>query len=364
MEARVERGAPAVPAERDGPVVITGGAGFIGTNLAERLLAAGREVVLFDSFARAGVEDNARWLAARHGGRVRIERGDVRDEAAVRRVLRDASAVFHFAAQVAVTTSLDDPLHDFEVNAGGTLRVLEAARRLPSPPPFLTTSTNKVYGALAGLRLEVAGGRYTPTESATRDRGVDERRPLDFHTPYGCSKGAADQYTLDYARAYGLPTLVFRMSCIYGQRQFGTEDQGWVAHLMREVMEGRPVTIYGDGRQVRDVLYVDDLIDAMVLAWSSAERLAGRAFNIGGGPANLLSPLELLDGIAADEGRPAERRFAEWRRGDQRYYVSDTSAFRRETGWAPRIGVREGIGRLRVWLESLRASAQPAGTTA
>ena len=343
------------------PVLITGGAGFIGSNLARRLLDAGEQVVLFDDLSRPGVRRNAEWLREQHGaGQLELEVADVRDAGAVRAAVRRAGAVFHLAAQVAVTTSLTDPIADFEVNARGTLNVLEAARGMTPPPPLVFTSTNKVYGALHDLELRAGAKRYEPEGAEIAAHGIPEHRPLDFHSPYGCSKGAADQYVLDYARTFGLPALVFRMSCIYGPRQFGTEDQGWVAHIALRALRREVVTVYGDGRQVRDVLFVDDLVDAMLLARGAADRLAGRAFNIGGGPAFTLSLLELLEllellGEAHAPGPAVEH--AGWRPGDQRYYVSDSRRFRALTGWAPRVGVRDGVRRLCAWLAGDRPEA-------
>src|ERR687890_2291653 len=266
------------------PILITGGAGFIGTNVAHRLLTQGHQVRVFDNLARPGVEQNLRWLRDTHGNQVEIEIADTRNGEAVRRAVERAARVFHFAAQVAVTTSLTDPLEDFEVNARGTLNLLEALRAQPAPPPMVFTSTNKVYGALDDVGLRRRNQRYEPTDPSLRRTGISENRPLDFHSPYGCSKGSADQYVLDYARTYGLPAIVFRMSCIYGPHQFGTEDQGWVANLLIRAMEGEPIVLYGDGMQVRDVLFVEDLVDAFLLAQRNMDRLSGRAFNIGGGP--------------------------------------------------------------------------------
>ena len=352
---------PSVPADRDGPVLVTGGAGFVGANVSDRLLSEGRDVVVLDAFVRAGVERNARWLAGRHGGRVRFVRGDVRDPGLVENAARGAAAVFHFAAQVAVTTSLDAPRDDFSVNAGGTLNVLEALRAQPDPPPLFFTSTNKVYGCLGGVPLRVRGERYEPDQPALASRGVSEEAPLDFRTPYGCSKGAADQYTLEFARAFGVPAVVFRMSCIYGPRQYGNEDQGWVAHVALCALRGRPVTIYGDGMQVRDLLFADDLVDAFLLAWSDVSRLRARAFNIGGGPSNVVSLLELLRLLEARGVSPESIRFEAWRPGDQRYYASDSGAFRTETGWSPRVTVEEGLDRLCLALEE-QLSDEPEST--
>jgi CDP-paratose 2-epimerase len=343
------------------PVLITGGAGFIGCNLAHRLLSSGSSVILLDNLSRSGVERNLRWLRKTHGEHVQAEIADVRDAGAVLDAVSKARQVFHFAAQVAVTTSLDDPRHDFAVNAGGTLNVLEAIRVQADPPPVVFTSTNKVYGGLADIALEQRGGRYEPRNPNVRTHGVSEDRPLDFHSPYGCSKGTADQYVLDYARSYGLKAIVFRMSCIYGPHQFGTEDQGWVAHFLIRAIEGSPIVLYGDGMQVRDVLFVEDLVDAFLLAQRNMDRYSGSAFNIGGGPANTTSLLELLELIERLHGDSPDIAMQEWRTGDQRYYVSDTRRFQQATGWQPKVGVEEGVRRLYEWL--VRAQSQPAVRT-
>jgi CDP-paratose 2-epimerase len=339
-------------------VLITGGAGFIGTNLAHRLLSSGQPVLLFDNLSRPGVEQNLRWLHETHGKLLQIMIADVRNGEAVRRAVHQASQVFHFAAQVAVTTSLTDPVEDFEINARGTLNVLEAIRSRASPPPLVFTSTNKVYGALEDIGLQERSLRYEPTDPSLRETGVSESRPLDFHSPYGCSKGTADQYVLDYSRTYGLQSIVFRMSCIYGSHQFGTEDQGWVAHFLIRALEGRPITLYGDGRQVRDILAVEDLVDAFLLAQEHMDSETCHAFNIGGGPGNTVSLLELLDTIGELLGQKPEIQLDGWRTGDQRYYVSDTTRFRQATGWTPRVTVQEGLKRLYRWLvESPRREA-------
>ncbi len=339
-------------------VLITGGSGFIGTNLAHAIAAAGRRVRLLDNLSRPGVEQNLRWLKQTHGDRLSIEVADVRDPFAVRRAVAGVEAVFHFAAQVAVTTSLEDPGHDFEVNVRGTLNVLEAARAQEQPPAVLFTSTNKVYGGMTDVPLKRRGLRYEPCDAALSARGFGEDRPLDFHSPYGCSKGAADQYVLDYARSYGLRTAVFRMSCIYGPHQFGTEDQGWVAHFLIRALEDRPITLYGDGMQVRDVLYVEDLARAFLLAERHLDTLAGQAFNMGGGPDNTLSLLELVDLIGELHGAPPRIFYESWRTGDQRYYVSDTARFAAATGWRPRVNVREGVSNLYNWLLESRGLAE------
>jgi CDP-paratose 2-epimerase len=334
--------------------LITGGAGFVGSNLAHRLLSAGRPVTILDNLSRPGVDRNLAWLRELHPQGLDVTIADIRDDDAVADAVARARHVFHFAAQVAVTTSLLDPREDFAINALGTLNVLEAIRARPNPPSVVITSTNKVYGGLEDVTLRLDGQRYAPASPVIAAHGISEERPLDFHSPYGCSKGTADQYVHDYARSYGLKTVVFRMSCIYGQRQFGTEDQGWVAHFLLRALDRKPITLFGDGMQVRDILFVDDLVDAFLLAERNIDRLAGRAFNIGGGPGNVISLLDLLDRIEALDGRRPEVDFEDWRTGDQRYYVSDTRGFQQATGWAPRIGAEDGIERLYRWLRELR----------
>jgi CDP-paratose 2-epimerase len=354
---------PRSSGRRQKHVLITGGAGFIGTNLADRILSSGRPVMVYDDMSRPGVEKNVAWLREQHGERVRVEIADVRNRQSLRSAVRNAEQVFHFAAQVAVTTSLTDPLHDFQVNVGGTLNLLEEIRALESPPPLLFTSTNKVYGGLSDLELERNCTRYQPLDAALRT-GIAEDRPLDFHSPYGCSKGAADQYVLDYARTFGLPAAVFRMSCIYGLHQMGTEDQGWVAHFLIRAIEGKPLILYGDGLQVRDVLFVEDLVDAFLLAQANIHTLSGQAFNIGGGLGNTISLVELLETIGALHGEKPEVRMKDWRPGDQRYYVSDTRRFKAATGWAPKVNVRSGVERLYQWLLESRGLAAPQVITA
>jgi CDP-paratose 2-epimerase len=337
-------------------VLITGGAGFIGTNLADRLLRQGRRVILFDNLSRSGVERNVQWLSRQHGDHLQVEVGDTRDARAVARVARSATQVFHFAAQVAVTTSLVDPVEDFEVNTRGTLNVLEALRDRPDPPPLVFTSTNKVYGNLEDLELDVADSRYVPANPQVRAHGISEGRCVSFHSPYGCSKGAADQYVLDYARTFKVPAAVFRMSCIYGPHQCGTEDQGWVAHFLIRSLHGAPITVYGDGLQVRDALFVEDLVDAFQLAQTHMDRVSGQAFNIGGGPSNTTSLVELLDQIEALHGERPEIEFDGWRAADQRYYVSDTRRFRAATGWRPKVDLCTGLRTLYEWLTGTLAS--------
>ena len=333
--------------------LITGGAGFIGCNLADRLLGRGERVVIFDSLARAGGERNLAWLERRHGGdRLSVARADVRDFAALSDAAASADRIYHLAGQVAVTTSVQDPRADFDANALGTLNALEAARRSRRNPIFLYTSTNKVYGGLEGLRITEEETRY---RLADLPRGVSEEQPLDFHSPYGCSKGCGDQYTRDYARIYGLRTVVLRQSCIYGYRQMGMEDQGWLAWFAIAALRGERITIYGDGKQVRDVLFIEDLLDAFDGAVTRIDRTAGSVFNIGGGPESSLSVWrEFGPLLERSFGRPIDVRVADWRPGDQRVYVSDIDKAKRELDWEPRVGVEEGISRLVGWVRDHR----------
>jgi len=335
------------------PVLITGGAGFIGTNLAHRLLSKGQPVIVYDNLSREGVEANLRWLTATHGSKVQVEIADVRDLATLGDVVPAASAVFHLAAQTAVTTSVTEPERDFDVNARGTLNVLEVMRTCRKPPALVFTSTNKVYGDLADVELRQLGSRYTPVDTKIQRNGISEERPLEFHTPYGCSKGTADQYVLEYARSYQLPAAVFRMSCIYGPHQMGTEDQGWVAHFVRRALEEAPICLYGDGKQVRDLLYVEDLVDAFLLAREHVSELAGQAFNIGGGAKFSASLLEVIEQIREVHGS-CEVEFDAWRPSDQRYFVSNTQKFHVATGWEPQVDIAQGIESLYAWASQQR----------
>jgi CDP-paratose 2-epimerase len=324
--------------------LVTGGLGFIGCNLTSRLLQEGHQVVIYDNASRPGVLSNLEWLQEEYPGRVQWIESDVRDGAAVGRAMQGAEVVFHFAAQVAVTTSVANPREDFEVNALGTLNVLEAARRLNPKPIVLFTSTNKVYGCLEGVHVVEEETRYRLEDY---ERGIPETFPLDFHSPYGCSKGSADQYVRDYYRIFALPTIVFRMSCIYGRRQMGNEDQGWVAHLARTSLQGDVVRIFGDGKQVRDLLYIDDLIEAMLRAVSRVDHSAGQVYNLGGGPAHTLSVwVELREYLGDLLDRIPEAQQGPWRPGDQRIYISDICKAQRDLDWAPKVTVAEGLQRM------------------
>ena len=338
-------------------VLITGGAGFIGSNLAERLLKDPKtHVRIFDNLSRRGVERNVEWLHCQPGAqRLEVVRGDVRDARAVHQAANGATEIYHFAAQVAVTSSLEDPITDFEVNAQGTLNVLEAARGNRKRPFMLFTSTNKVYGALQSVALSVEGTRYCAR--ARSFQGVREDAPLDFHSPYGCSKGAADQYVRDYARIYDLPTVVFRMSCIAGPRQFGNEDQGWVAHFVYSILSGHPITIYGDGYQVRDVLHVHDLVDAMGLARRSCLRTRGQIYNLGGGIDRSVSVIELLRQIERKTRRRLKLEYSAARPGDQPWYVADTTKLETDTGWRARRSLEQILDSIHGFWKETRSEA-------
>jgi len=335
------------------PVLITGGCGFIGCNLADRLACDGSNVLVLDSFVRGGVRENAQWLKSRHGERIRISVCDIRDPIRVIEAVREARAVLHLAAQVAVTSSVETPLDDFEINARGTINVLEALRLHNPEAPLVFASTNKVYGGMEQIEIVEKDGRY-----AYRDlpQGMPETTPLDFHSPYGCSKGAGDQYVRDYARIYGLKTVVFRQSCIYGTRQFGIEDQGWVAWFTIATVLGKPITLYGDGKQVRDVLYVDDLVRLYetAIAPENIDRVAGKVFNAGGGADNAMSLLELLSHLERLSGRPVPVSSADWRPGDQKVFVADVSRVEQVLGWRPRISPAEGVAKLWDWTHGNR----------
>jgi len=340
-------------------VVIFGGAGFIGSNLAHSLLSyTDAKVHIFDNLSRAGVHHNVEWLrkTAGNSGRLQVTVGDVRDVKQVEKAVAHATEIYHFAAQVAVTTSVADPRHDFEVNLAGTFNVLDSARRAGNRPFILFTSTNKVYGELGLGAPVISGKRYVMPGR----EGVSESQPLDFHSPYGCSKGAADQYVRDFGRIYGMPTVVFRMSCIAGPRQFGTEDQGWVAHFVYSALQEDPVVIYGDGRQVRDVLCVNDLIRAFDAVRQNIETTRTGIYNVGGGPENSISLLELMDEIALLTGRRMECMLNERRVGDQLVYITDNAKIQRDTGWKPEIGVKKTVRLLqRFWEENRGILAKP-----
>jgi CDP-paratose 2-epimerase len=332
-------------------VLITGGAGFVGCNATQYFGSRNWQVTVLDNLARQGAEQNLEWL--RDGTTFDFERVDIRERAAVERVFADKTydAVIHLAAQVAVTTSVVDPRTDFMVNALGTFNVLDAVRRHCPEAVFIFASTNKVYGKIASAAYELRGNQYAYTD---RPYGIAETEPLDFLSPYGCSKGAADQYTLDYARIYQIPATSFRQSCIYGPRQFGVEDQGWVAWFAIASQLKRDITIFGDGKQVRDVLHIDDLLRAYEAAIRAPDRIAGEAFNVGGGPGEVLSLIELVHMLEARLGRKIPLRFEDWRPGDQRVYISDIRKLEKVLDWTPEVGVGAGVSQLVDWVQQNR----------
>jgi CDP-paratose 2-epimerase len=333
-------------------ILLTGGAGFIGCNAAAKWMMRGDEVIVIDDLSRRGSDKNLAWLEGR--GPFRFYRQDIRNFAALSEIFQehgDAAAVVHLAAQVAVTTSVTEPRNDFEINALGTFNVLEAVRRHCAKAAVVFASTNKVYGSLPHAKVAEVGGRY---ELVDRAFGIAEEEPLDFHSPYGCSKGAADQYVLDYSRIYGLRTVSLRQSCIYGHRQMGVEDQGWVAWFTIAALLGRPFTIYGDGKQVRDVLFVDDLCDCYDACIAQIDKVNGQAFNVGGGPANRLSLLELIRELERRSGRKLSPTRAAIRPGDQPVFVADVRKAARALDWAPKTSVDQGLTRLFDWISSNR----------
>jgi CDP-paratose 2-epimerase len=347
--ANLDLETPAITRTR--PIIVTGGAGFIGSNLADRLASEGEDILVVDSLERPGVEANLAWLKRNHPRQISSIRADVRDPQTAE-VVNEASAVFHFAAQVAVTTSLASPLEDLDTNVRGTTMLLEAVRKLRSRIPFIFASTNKVYGNLAHVPLEIHSTKVAPADPQIREFGINESQRLDFHTPYGCSKGAADQYVLDYARTFHIPATVLRMSCIYGPRQCGTEDQGWVAHFLIRSHSGKPITIFGDGRQVRDVLHVADAVEAYVRAHRNIESCRGQAFNLGGGPCNAVSLLDVIDEIARMSGSKPVVRHAPARPSDQRFYISDTRKISAAFGLPTPRPWRNGLAHLAHWIDS------------
>jgi CDP-paratose 2-epimerase len=334
-------------------ILITGGAGFIGCNAARYFASRNWDVTVLDNLSRAGTDDNLRWL--REGASFEFERADVRDQAAIDRILAESrfEAVLHLAAQVAVTTSVTDPRSDFAVNALGTFNMLDAVRRHRPEAVFIFASTNKVYGKITGAASELRGNRYAYVD---RPYGISESEPLDFLSPYGCSKGAADQYALDFARIYQIPATSFRQSCIYGPRQFGVEDQGWVAWFAIASLLGRDITIFGDGKQVRDVLHVDDLLRAYEAAIRAPDKVAQQAFNVGGGPDQVLSLLDLIEMLEDRLGITIPLKWDDWRPGDQQVYISDIRKLGSALGWKPEIAVEEGIDQLIDWVEQNRSA--------
>ncbi|MCC6682542.1 MAG: GDP-mannose 4,6-dehydratase [Phycisphaeraceae bacterium] len=336
-------------------VLVTGGAGFIGANLARHYLDAGCRVVIYDHLGRNGCVENLDWLRSRqNAANLSVLIGDVRmPTLALRREVEKSDALFHMAAQVAVTTSVTDPVFDFQVNALGTFNMLELVRESKGKKPvFFYASTNKVYGGMEDITIVEGEQRYSYRDLPL---GIPEDRVLDFHSPYGCSKGTADQYVRDYARIYDLRSVVFRQSCIYGYRQFGLEDQGWVAWFIIAAMIGRPITVYGDGKQVRDVLFIDDLVAAYDSAWKQIDKTSGRIFNIGGGPQNTISLRDLLKLLKEEVNPRLDPAKGDWRPGDQPVYVSDIRKAKAEFGWEPMTDWQSGVRQLVQWVKDNRA---------
>lgn len=331
-------------------VLITGGAGFIGSNLANRLLSRGEEIVIFDNLSRAGCIVNIEWLRKTYGNdSFRLIKGDITDFEALKSASENADLIYHLAGQVAVTTSVKEPMNDFMDNALGTVNLLEAARQVGNDPIVLFSSTNKVYGCLENITVVEEETRYRLSEFPS---GIPETQPLDFHSPYGCSKGAADQYIHDYARIYNMRTIVMRQSCIYGYRQFGIEDQGWIAWFIIAAVKGKPITIYGNGKQVRDVLFIDDLLDAYDAAIDNIGVTAGRVYNIGGGPDNTISIWKEFSPILEYLlNKKITVNYDDWRPGDQAVYISDITRASQEFGWSPKTSVQEGITCLVNWIK-------------
>lgn len=330
-------------------ILITGGAGFIGVNLVYSFLKRKNNfIVIYDNLSRKGVENNISWLLSFKFPNLKFVKGDIRDYKKLKEVVKNFDEIFHLAAQVAVTKSVEDPIEDFKINAEGTLYLLEATRKNSPDAKVVFSSTNKVYGELLNLKLKKGGKRYYLVE---KREGIDEKINLDFHSPYGCSKGTADQYVRDFYRIYGLKTVVFRQSCIYGPQQFGNEDQGWVAHFVIKAILDEKINIYGDGKQVRDILEVSDLISAYKLAIKKINKTKGQIYNIGGGKKNTFSLLELIEYLEKKLNKKISLDFYDWRPGDQKIFVSNNKKFIKDTGWDIKIDKFKGVDKLITWVE-------------
>lgn len=330
-------------------LLITGGSGFIGSNVSHHFLTKGYEVTVFDNFKRKGTRSNLEWIKSLFPA-VTVVEGDIREKNDVLTAVEGQDVIVHLAAQVAVTTSVVDPVSDFEINARGTFNLLEAARKQSHKPIIIFSSTNKVYGGMEDIIIEETKTTY---QYKDYPNGISESSTLDFHSPYGCSKGAADQYVRDYYRIYGIPTVVFRQSCIYGPRQFGVEDQGWIAWFIIALTQGKNITVYGDGKQVRDVLYIDDLVRLFDLAVDNIDRVKGQIFNVGGGKENTLAVWSEFGPILEKLfKKKIKATFADWRPGDQKVYVSDITKVKKVLGWEPHIRVEDGIKKLFEWIQA------------
>ncbi len=335
-------------------ILITGGAGFIGANLANRLIGEGHAVTIYDNLSRSGGQRNVDWLRETHGAdRVTVVKADLKDADTLAAAAKGVDRLYHLAGQVAVTTSVTNPRADFESNALGTFNALEAARAAGSNPIFIYSSTNKVYGGMEEVKVVEQATRYAYDNLPN---GVPETQPLDFHSPYGCSKGAGDQYVRDYARIYGMRTVVARQSCIYGYRQFGIEDQGWLAWFTIAALKKRPISIFGNGKQVRDALFIEDVLDAYQSFVDHIDTAAGQVYNLGGGPTNTISVwMEFGPMLAEFLGEPVPVTYGEWRPGDQPVFIADIRKAKKELGWAPKVGVKAGAKRMFDWIKANQA---------
>jgi len=330
-------------------ILITGGAGFIGTNTALYYLKKNEQVTILDNFSRYGSLENLKYLKSLKNKNLKIIKHDVRNnDKKLEELVKSADIIFHLAAQVAVTTSVENPLEDSQININGTLNLLEAARKSKKKPIFIYSSTNKVYGNLENYKIEKLKTRY---EFKDNSFGISESSPLDLYSPYGCSKGAADQYVHDYGRIFGVRSIVFRQSCIYGPHQFGMEDQGWIAWFLIAIMQNKKITIYGDGKQVRDLLFVEDLVNAYDLAIKNIDKTQGKIYNIGGGIKNTISVwVELEPILEKIFNKKIIVGSANERPGDQKIFVSDIRKAKKEFGWVPKTSVNEGIRKMHLWL--------------
>jgi CDP-paratose 2-epimerase len=330
-------------------ILITGGAGFIGINLAYSLLNnKDNFVIIYDNLSRKGSEKNIKWILSSGFKNIEFIKGDIRDYTKLKKSVKEYDCIYHLAAQVAVTKSVENPIEDFEINAQGTLYLLEAVRKNSPEAVFVFSSTNKVYGELLHLKLKEQETRY----SLIGKNGIDENENLDFHSPYGNSKGTADQYIRDYYRIYGLKTVVFRQSCIFGPHQHGNTDQGWVAHFIIKTLNNEGITIYGDGKQVRDILDVSDLIRAYNLSVKNIEKVKGNIFNIGGGIDNTFSLLEFINFLEKETEKKIKYKFSDWRPGDQKIFISNNAKLKKELGWFPKISKEQGTKALIEWIKA------------
>ena len=339
-------------------IFISGGCGFIGTNAAVNYLKKGNRVIVYDNLSRAGAKENLKWLK-KQGENFVFVKGDIRDDKKLLETFKKykPDLVLALAAQVTMVTSVENPREDFEINALGTFNTLEAMRKGSPKTSLIYSSTNKVMGALTDIPVIEKKKRYVYKNI----KGISEKYPLDFCGPYGCSKGCGDQYTIDYSRIFGLNTIVFRQSGIYGPHQFGIEEQGWLAWLCNALLFDKPVTIFGNGKQVRDVLYIDDLLRAFDLAVMNIKKTRGQAYNIGGGPKFSLSIWELFAILEELAGKKFNYSFGPWRPGDQKVYISDINKAKKDFNWQPKISPKEGVKKLYNWISQNKTLIEKAG---